>query len=120
MNSISTSPFLADAEIDPIRVELMSTEMPIHQLAKQGGEEIRILKRDRDGRVKLQWRVDYNPSVGRPGQLAYRLDTWVINRRLNELRRPLPRLVRIGDLREIARELKHGGDTNAVRRAFEQ
>jgi hypothetical protein len=119
-NSITTSPVSADDEIDPIRVELLSTEMPIHQLAKQGGEEIRILTRNRDGRVKLQWRVDYNPSVGRPGQLAYRLDTWVINRRLNALRRPLPRLVRIGDLREIARELKHGGDTNAVRQAFEQ
>ena len=42
------------------------------------------------------------------------------NAALSELPRPLPRLVRIGDLREIARELNHGGDTNAVRRAFDQ
>jgi hypothetical protein len=94
--------------------------MPIHQLAKRGEKEIRILKRDANGQIKLQWRVDYNPNVGHPGQLAYRLDTWVIKRRLSELRKPFPRLVRIGDLREIARALKHGGDTNAVRQAFEQ
>lgn len=94
--------------------------MPVHQLAKRGDEPIRILKRGTDGRVKLQWRVDYSATVGHPGQLAYHLDTWVIKRRLSKLRRPYPRLVRIGDLREIARELKHGGDTNSVRRAFEQ
>ena len=107
-------------EIDPIRVELMSTEMPIHQLAKRGEEGIRILKRKRGGQIQSRWSVDYNLNVGRPGQLAYRLDTWVIKRRLSELPRPFPRLIRIGDLREVARELNHGGDTNAVRRAFDQ
>jgi hypothetical protein len=117
---ISTRITPVEPEIDPIRVELLSTELPIHQLAKQREEDIRILKRDASGKVKLQWRVDYNPNVGHPGQLAYRLDTWVIKRRLNELRKPIPRLVRIGDLREIARALNHGGDTNAVRRAFDQ
>jgi hypothetical protein len=106
--------------IDPIRVELLSTELPVHQVAKRGEEEIRILKRQRGGQVEARWSVDYNAKVGHPGQLAYRLDTWVIKRRLSALRRPFPRLVRIGDLREIARELNHGGDTNAVRRAFEQ
>jgi len=110
----------ADPEIDPIRVELLSTEMPIHQIAKGGDEQIRIMRRKSSGQVELQWRIDYNRAVGRPGQLAYRLDTWVIKRRLSELPRPLPRLVRIGDLRQIARELKHGADTAAVRRAFDQ
>ncbi len=108
------------SEIDPIRVELLSTEMPIHQLAKRGGEAIRILKRKPGGRIELQWSVDYSTAVGAPGQLAYRLDSWVIKRRLDRLRKPIPRLIEIGDLRKIARELNHGGDTNAVRRAFDQ
>jgi hypothetical protein len=110
----------AVGEIDPIRVELLSTEFPIHQVAKRGEQPIRILKRKDGGRVEMQWSVEYNPDVGAPGQLAYRLDTWVIKQRLGQLKRPFPRLVRIGDLREIARELKHGGDTNAIRVAFEQ
>ena len=118
--SFQSNPAHADPEIDPIRVELLSTEMPIHQIAKGGDEEIRIMRRKSAGQIELQWRIDYNPAVGRPGQLAYRLDTWVIKRRLSELPRPLSRLVRIGDLRQIARELKHGADTAAVRRAFDQ
>jgi hypothetical protein len=118
--SLQSNPADADPEIDPIRVELLSTEMPIHQIAKGGDEEIRIMRRKSGGQVELQWRIDYNPAVGRPGQLAYRLDTWVIKRRLSELPWPLSRLVRIGDLRQIARELKHGADTAAVRRAFDQ
>jgi hypothetical protein len=110
-----------EPQINPIRVEMLSTEMPVHQLAKRGEEEIRVLRRDpRGGQVRLNWRVEPNLNVGRPGQLAYHLDTWVIKRRLDELPRPAPRLIRVGDLREIARELGHGGDTNAVKRAFEQ
>jgi len=107
--------------IDPIRVEMLSTEMPIHQLSKRGAEEIRVLRRGREGgQADLYWKVEPNVAVGRPGQLAYHLDTWVIRRRLYELPRPIPRLIRIGDLRGIARELRHGGDTNAVKAAFAQ
>lgn len=100
---------------------MLSTEMPVHQIAKRGQEEIRILRRAaQGGQVSMYWKVEPNLAVGRPGQLAYHLDTWVIKRRLDELRRPIPRLIRIGDLRAIARELGQGGDTNAVKRAFEQ
>ncbi len=95
--------------------------MPVHQLAKRGEQEIRVIRRPRHGaQVSMYWKAEPNLAVGRPGQLAYHLDTWVINRRLDEIPRPLPRLIRIGDLREIARELGQGGDTNAVKRAFEQ
>ena len=100
---------------------MLSTEMPIHQLSKKGDQEIRIIRRPPNGgQVTLYWKVEPNAAVGHPGQLAYRLDTWVIKRRLDQLPRPIPRLIRVGDLRQIARELDLGGDTNAVKRAFEQ
>jgi hypothetical protein len=100
---------------------MLSTEMPIHQLSKKSEQEIRIIRRPRKGgQISLYWKVEPNAAVGHPGQLAYRLDTWVIKRRLDQLPRPIPRLIRIGDLRQIARELDLGGDTNAVKRAFEQ
>jgi hypothetical protein len=115
------SPENAFQAIDPIRVEMLSTEMPVHQLSKRGEEEIRIIRRaPKGGQVSVYWKVEPNLAVGHPGQLAYRLDTWVIKRRLDQLPRPIPRLIRVGDLRQIARELDHGGDTNAVKRAFEQ
>ena len=107
--------------IDPIRVEMLSTAMPVHQLAKHGAVVIRVMQRaSRRGQLSLYWKVDPNPAVGAPGPLAYRLDTWVIKRRLDRMSRPIPRMIRIGDLREIARELNMGGDTNAVKLAFEQ
>jgi hypothetical protein len=100
---------------------MLSTEMPIHQLSKKPSEEIRIIRRHgKGGQISLYWKVEPNANVGHPGQLAYHLDTWVIKRRLDEMSRPIPRLIRIGNLREIARQLGHGGDTNAVKRAFEQ
>lgn len=100
---------------------MLSTEMPIHQLSKKSEQEIRIIRRPpKGGQISLYWKVEPNAAVGHPGQLAYRLDTWVIKRRLDQLPRPIPRLIRIGDLRQIARELDLGGDTNAVKRAFEQ
>ena len=121
VNPQQPQPEEGSAEIDPIRVEMLSTEMPVHQLAKRGQEEIRIIRRSPNGgQASLYWKVEPNLGIGRPGQLAYHLDTWVIRRRLDKLRRPIPRMVRIGDLREIARELGQGGDTNAVKRAFEQ
>src|SRR5207244_3900198 len=58
--------------IDPIRVEMLSTEMPVHQLAKRGGDEIRIIRRGPNGgQVNLYWKVEPNMGSGRPGQLAY-------------------------------------------------
>jgi hypothetical protein len=100
---------------------MLSTEMPVHQLSKKGGQEIRIIRRPPNGgQVTLYWKVEPNAAAGHPGQLAYRLDTWVIKRHLDQLPRPIPRLIRVGDLRQIARELDLGGDTNAVKRAFEQ
>jgi hypothetical protein len=100
---------------------MLSTEMPVHQLSKRGAEEIRIIRRAaKGGQVSVYWKVEPNKAVGHPGQLAYRLDTWVIKRRLDQLPKPIPRLIRVGDLRQIARELDHGGDTNTVKRAFEQ
>jgi hypothetical protein len=107
--------------IDPIRVEMLSTELPVHQLSKKGDLEIRIIRRaESRGQATLYWKVEPNLALGRPGQLAYHLDTWVINRRIDQLPRPIPRLIRVGDLRQIARELGYGGDTSSVKRAFEQ
>jgi hypothetical protein len=100
---------------------MLSTEMPVHRLAKSGATEIRVMRRPPGGgQVSLYWKVEPNPAVGHPGPLAYRLDTWVIKLRLDQMPRPIPRLVRIGDLRQIARDLDCGGDTNSVKRAFEQ
>ncbi len=82
---------------------MLATEMPVHQLAKRGEEELRIIRRDR-----------------KDGQITDGLDTWVIERLLDRMPRPIPRLLGVGDLCDIARQVNHGGDTNAMKRVFEQ
>src|SRR4051794_12305721 len=49
--------------------------------------------------------VTYNSKHGQPGPLAYKVDTLVVNRLLDQLGRPLPELVRIGSLSEVCRSL---------------
>ena len=68
----------------------------------------------------MQWEVSYNSRYGQPGPLAYKLDTLVINRRIEAAGRPIPRYIRLGSLKEIAHELNLGGDTTLVKRALLQ
>ena len=106
--------------ITPIRTETVLSRLPIHNLAKKGKVNIQIVKRGLDGQVALQWEVSHSERYGQPRQVAYKLDTLVINRRIDEAGKPLPKMICLGSLREIADELDLGGDTSLVRRAMRQ
>lgn len=105
-----------------IRTETVLSRLPIHNLCKRGRVNIEIKKRDERGAVDLMWEVSYNDRYGPPRQLAYKLDTLVVNRRIEEAERPLPKHVRLGSLREICKELdlSEGEATNQVKRAIHQ
>src|SRR3954454_14745386 len=63
----------------------------------------------------------YNSEYGQPGPHAYKVDTLIVNRRLDEAHRPLPEVLRLGSLREINRELGLAeDDTQTVKRALIQ
>ena len=108
------------APLSIIRTETALSRFPIHSLSKRGGVDIHITRANHRGEIDFCWEVSPNPKFGQPGQLAYKLDTTVINRILDELGRPLPRIIRLGNLRDIAHELDLGGDTNKVRKALRQ
>src|SRR5215468_2759837 len=98
----------ADAELvslNPIRVEAALSRFPVHRLAKHGGIVIDIQKKSEDGEVLIKWEATYNSKYGQPGPLAYKLDTLIINRRIEEARRPIPKIIQLGSLREITHEL---------------
>lgn len=103
-----------------IRTETVLSRLPIHNLAKRGRVNIQIVKRNADGAVTLHWEVSYSDRYGQARAAAYKLDTLVVNRRLDEQGRPLPKMICLGSLRGIAEELGLGGDTNIVRRALRQ
>ena len=108
------------ASLDIIRTETVLSRLPVHNLAKRGNVNIQILKTTADGKVELKWVVSYSDRYGQARQLAYKLDTIVINRYIDEQGRPLPKMICLGSLRDVADQLDLGGDTNKVRRALRQ
>jgi hypothetical protein len=108
------------AALDIIRTETVLSRLPVHNLAKKGNVNIQIIKTTPDGKVDLKWIVSYSDRYGQARQLAYKLDTIVINHHIDEQGRPLPKMICLGSLRDIADQLDLGGDTNKVRRALRQ
>jgi hypothetical protein len=110
------------APLTVIRTETILSRLPVHNLAKRGEVEIHITTKNERGEVDLQWDVSYNKKYGDARQLAYKLDTIVINRRLDEFDRPLPKIIRLGSLREIGKELglSAGKPIVNLRKAFLQ
>jgi hypothetical protein len=108
------------APLDVIRVETALSRYPVHRLAKQGRIAIELREATEEGETTLRWEIGHHSKYGQPGPLAYKVDTLIVNRRLEEAGRPIPRIVRLGSLKEIAQELDLGGDTNKVKRALLQ
>jgi len=120
-----------------IRTETVLSKLPFHNLSKRETVEI-LIAREREahaqeptvapwplgsrlGRYEMYWSVHPNPKYGEPRQLAYDIDTLIINRRLDEIGRPVPRRMRLGSLRSIARELgKEKAGTEDIKRALLQ
>lgn len=104
----------AMAPLHVIRTETVLSKLPIHNLAKKGKVDIRLFRKGQGGDVQLKWEVSHNERYGQPRQLAYKLDTLIVNRRLDEASRPLPTIIRIGSLKEICRDLglAESGKTN--------
>ena len=80
--------------------------MPLHNLAKTGRVPIHITKKNTQGEIELYWQVSPNTAYGEPRQLAYKLDTLVIHQTLHTLGRPLPKVLRLGSIAQICRDLE--------------
>ena len=89
------------APLSILRTETVLSRFPIHTLTKRGRVAIRIRRANALGDLELRWDVSYNEHYGPPRQLAYKLDTIVINQLLDALPRPLPRILKVGGLRQI-------------------
>ena len=88
-----------------IRVETALSRFPIHCLSKKNSVAIDLQRLNESGEADFKWEVTYNSKHGQPGPLAYKVDTLVINRLLDQIGRPLPELVRIGSLSDVCRSL---------------
>jgi hypothetical protein len=107
-----------------IRIETALSRFPVHKLARQrGGITIDIKEATNAGEIKTRWKVSYNTEYGQPGSLAYKVDTLIVNRRIDDERPSIPKIIKLGSLSEICRELgmpASGANTNDVRKALHQ
>ena len=107
-----------------IRIETALSRFPVHKLArKRGGITIDIRETTPTGEIKTRWEVTYNSKYGQPGALAYKVDTLIINRRIDDERPSIPKVIKLGSLREICQELGmrfSGANTNDVKKALMQ
>jgi hypothetical protein len=109
--------------LNTIRVETILSRFPVHRLSKRGIISIDINERDESGEIKTRWEVSYNSKYGQPGALAYKVDTLIINRRIEESSKPLPEIIKLGSLKEIGDELglaDSGKNRNDIKRALHQ
>ena len=79
------------------------SRFPIHCLSRKGTVTIDLQRLNDSGIADFKWEVTYNSKHGQAGPLAYKVDTLVVNRLLDQLGRPLPEVVRIGSLSEVCR-----------------
>ncbi len=108
--------------LDVIRTETVLSKLPVHNLNKKGRVDIQISKITADGQIELKWDVSYSERYGQARQLAYKLDTIIIDHRIDQAGKPLPERIRLGSLHEICRDLglTEGKNKNNVKRAFFQ
>jgi hypothetical protein len=104
-----------------IRIETALSRFPVHRLAKRGNISIEISERNNTGEVKTRWEVTHNSKYGQPGPLAYKVDTLIVNRRIDDARPTIQKLIRLGSLTEITQELglSHH-DTGKLKKALLQ
>ncbi len=114
-------------ELNPqntIRIETALSRFPVHKLARQrGGIIIDIRETTSAGELRTRWKVSYNSEYGQPGPLAYKVDTLIVNRKIDDERPTIPKIIKLGSLSGICRELRmppSGANTNDVRKALHQ
>ncbi len=104
-----------------IRIETALSRFPVHRLAKRGNISIEINERSDTGELKTKWEVTHNSKYGQPGPLAYKVDTLIVSRRIDDARPTIPKIIKVGSLGEITQELglSHH-DTGKIKKALLQ
>ena len=108
------------APVIPIRTETTLTRYPFHRIAKKGKVLIKQTKKNEKGKAVTTWEVR-NP----PGPLGYKIDTLIVNRRIDEMRSTgnIKQLFKLGSLANLCRELgitPSGKNTNAIKEALRE
>ena len=92
--------------VTTIRVETALSRYPVHRLGRnnRGVTKIDLKQENELGESTFKWEVVAS-DYGHPGPLAYKLDTLIINRRIEEARPRVHKLLKLGSLSDLCKEL---------------
>lgn len=111
-------------KIIPIRTETVLCQYPIHKLSKDKKPvQIKLTRENARGKSETTWKVSPNAEYGHPGELAYKIDSLVINRLIDQLYPDIPEFFQIADsLNEISEMVGkvNTRDTNKIKNALYQ
>src|SRR5215471_5960615 len=99
------SPLAPRTPLRILRTETVLSRFPIHNLTTHGRVSIHLQRTNAQGDLDYLWEVSTSAHYGPPGPLAYKLDTLVINRLLDALPRPVPSVLKVGSLCQVAPQL---------------
>jgi hypothetical protein len=108
--------------IERIGIETGFSPYPFHILSKSGNLSIEVQEENEKGKLITSWEISANKKYGHPRILAYKIDTIIINRKIDDLRPNIPRLIKLGSIRDICRQLgiNEGQATKEVKKALHQ
>lgn len=116
-------------QIDPIRTETVLSKLPIHVLSSSRGINIQISKSANGREGAIYWDVQFGSKVKEPKALAYKIDTLIINRAIEEEEKrlgELPELIPLGSLKDISLKLgregksERGTNGHRIKKALQQ
>lgn len=92
-----------------------------HKTSTRKKLEIREKVTTEEGTLETFWRVSRNVENNFPASFARRIHTEVVERAINELKKPIPRIIKLGSLRDICQKLSitiSGKNTKDIRNAL--
>jgi len=92
------------------------------RMSKKDRIEIREIEETETEKIEIIWQVSRNIDSEFPSSFARRVHKEVIEKSLNNTKRPVPRLIKLGSLRQICKTMKispSGGNCNEIKKALE-
>lgn len=91
------------------------------RLSQKDKIEIKEVEETEEGKIEIIWRVSRNIESRFPSSFARKLHKEVVEKTLNNLQKPVSRLVRLGSLRQICKSMKitpSGKNMEEIKKAF--
>jgi hypothetical protein len=107
------------------RSEFHFLKFPFFDLSSPDSKKDRIeiteTKETKEGKIEILWRVSRGVDSNLPSSFAHKIHKYIVEKNINSLKKPIPRLIRVGSLYQICKNLKivqSGENYEAIKKAL--